>query len=593
MRLLRQIDTASSISYTANSTQGGKFTVVGASPHPRDGRGKGPKQSGSKGEWQERTLKPALERMPERQEKFTTDSGLPVDVVYTPEDLPDLEYNRDLGFPGEYPYTRGAQTTMYRGRLWSMRQYAGYGSPEESNRRYRYLLEQGQTGLSIAFDLPTQTGYDSDHPLAQGEVGKVGVPIDTLLDVELVMEDIPLDRVTTSMTINATASVLLALYLAVAKKQGVKFNQVGGTLQNDILKEYIARGTYIYPPQPSMRLVTDVFQFCFQQVPQWNTISISGYHMREAGATAVQELAFTFSNAIAYVQAALDAGLNVDDFADRLSFFFVSYNNLFEEIAKFRAARRMWAKIMRERFGARNPRSWMLRFHTQTAGVSLTAQQPKNNVIRTTIQALAAVLGGTQSLHVNSWDEAMALPSQEAAQLSLRTQQILAHEAGVTETVDPVAGSYYVEHLTNTLEEEATRYIRQIDDMGGALAALEEGFQIHEIHESAYRHLQEVESEKRIIVGMNQYQMPEPPTTGLLKVDPEQTQRQIQRLQRVRNERDTEAVQVSLKRLEEVARGTDNTMPAILECVEAYASLGEICDVFRGVFGEQREFAAF
>ena len=550
-------------------------------------------ESSSKRQWQETALKKALESTPEREDSFETSSGISMEPLYAPEDLADLDYQRDLGYPGEYPFTRGVQPNMYRGRLWTMRQYAGYASPEESNRRYRYLLEQGQTGLSIAFDLPTQTGYDSDHPLACGEVGKTGVPIGTLADMELLLEGIPLDKVTTSMTINATASILLALYLAVARKQGVPFDKVGGTIQNDILKEYIARGTYIYPPRPSMRLITDVFQYCSQNLPRWNTISVSGYHMSEAGATAVQELAFTFADAIAYVEAALAAGLNIDDFAGRLSFFFVSHNNLFEEVAKFRAARRMWARIMKERFGAQDPRSWMLRFHTQTAGVTLTAQQPDNNVIRTTVQALAAILGGTQSLHVNSRDEALALPTEETVQLSLRTQQVLAYESGVAETVDPLAGSYFVEHLTNTLEREADRYIRRIDDMGGALAALEQGYQMREIQEAAYKHQREVESGRRVIVGVNKYQTQEPSLTNTLRVDPEQARRQLERLNRVRTERDTAAMEASLRRLEEVARGTDNTVPAILECVEAYASIGEICDVFRSVFGEQKEFSSF
>ena len=482
---------------------------------------------------------------------------------------------------------------MYRGRLWTMRQYSGYATAEESNRRFKYLLEQGQTGLSIAFDLPTQIGYDSDHPLAQGEVGKVGVAISSLRDMETLLEGIPLDKVSTSMTINATASVLLCLYIAVARKQGVSPEVLNGTIQNDILKEYIARGTYIYPPRPSMRLIVDVFKYCSRNVPRWNTISISGYHMREAGATAVQELAFTFADAIAYVQAAVDAGLDVDDFAGRLSFFFVSQNNLFEEVAKFRAARKMWAKIMRDRFGAKDPRSWMLRFHTQTAGVTLTAQQPDNNLIRTTIQALAAVLGGTQSLHANSRDEALALPSEESVQLSLRTQQILAHESGVADVVDPLGGSYYVENLTSALEEKAARYIEQIDDMGGSIAALERSYQIREIHDSAYKHQGEVEADGRIIVGVNRYVTDDPPIAGLLKMDPEQTRRQIEGVQQVRRERNAQAATAALARLEEVARGEENTVPAILECVESYCTVGEICDVLRGVFGEQGEFTPF
>ena len=455
------------------------------------------------------------------------------------------------------------------------------------------MLEQGQTGLSVAFDLPTQTGYDSDHAMARGEVGRTGVPITSLADMEALFDGIPLDKVSTSMTINATASVLLALYVAVARKQGVPPDKLNGTLQNDILKEYIARGTYIYPPQPSMRLVTDVFQYCSANIPRWNTISISGYHMSEAGATAVQELAFTFSNAIAYVKAAIDSGLEVDSFGGRLSFFFVAQSNLFEEVAKFRAARRMWAKIMRERFGAENPRSWMLRFHTQTAGVTLTAQQPDNNVVRTTLQALSAVLGGTQSLHVNSRDEALALPTEESVQLSLRTQQVLAHETGVTDTVDPLAGSYYVENLTDRLEEEAFSYIDRIEEMGGALSALEDGFQVREIHESAYRRQRQVERDERVVVGVNRYQAPTPPIEKLQTIDARETQRQLERLARVKLERDASAVEVSLRRLEEVARGTENTFPAILKCVEAYATVGEISDVFRRVFGEQQELTPF
>ena len=549
----------------------------------------------SKEDWRDRTLSPVVRRFPERKEGFRTDSGMEQDTVYSPEDLESsgFDYDRDLGHPGEYPYTRGVQPNMYRGRIWTMRQYSGYATAQESNRRFRYLLEQGQTGLSIAFDLPTQIGYDSDHHLAQGEVGKVGVAISSLRDMEAMLDGIPLDKVSTSMTINSTASILLCLYIAVAKKQGVAPEKLNGTIQNDILKEYIARGTYIYPPKPSMRLIVDVFKFCTQHVPQWNTISISGYHMREAGATAVQELAFTFADAIAYVQAAVDAGLDVDDFAGRLSFFFVSQNNLFEEVGKFRAARRMWAKIMRERFGAKNPRSWTLRFHTQTAGVTLTAQQPDNNVIRSTMQALAAILGGTQSLHANSRDEALALPSEESVQLSLRTQQVLAYENGVADVVDPLGGSYYVESLTTRLEEEAFRHIEKIDDMGGATAALEQGYQIREIHQAAYEHQLEVEKGDRVIVGVNRYVGETPPIPGLLKVDPELQRRQIEGLQRLRAERDQEQASKALTRLEEVARGEENTVPAILDCVESYCTLGEISDIFRGVFGEQQEVMAF
>ena len=548
----------------------------------------------NKQEWQKNTLEPLKKQRGERRERFETQSGLEIDTLYTPEEDRDgSNYNEKLGYPGEYPFTRGIQPNMYRGRIWTMRQYAGFASPEESNRRYRYLLEEGQTGLSVAFDLPTQTGYDSDHPLALGEVGRAGVPISSLRDMEVLFEGVPLDKVSTSMTINATASILLCLYVAVAKKQGLDPTTLNGTLQNDILKEYIARGTYIYPPEPSLRLVTDVFRYCMENVPRWNTISISGYHMSEAGATAVQELAFTFANAIAYVHAALDSGLDVDSFASRLSFFFVAQSNLFEEAAKFRAARRMWAKLMRERFSAESPRSWMLRFHTQTAGATLTAQQPDNNVIRTTLQALSAILGGTQSLHVNSRDEALALPTEESVQLSLRTQQILAHESGVTETVDPLAGSYYVESLTDRLEEAALRYIEEIDRLGGAVAALEQGYQMREIHESAFKHQREVEEEDRIVVGVNRYHAPTPPIRKLQSIDPEETRKQVERVKRVRNERDNANVEATLGRLREVASGTDNTVPSILECVEAYATVGEIADVFREVFGDQGEFTPF
>ena len=544
--------------------------------------------SNSKQEWNDSTFGPVKKRFGERRDRFETDSGIEVDTVYTPEDLKEFDYADALGYPGEYPYTRGVQPNMYRGRVWTMRQYSGFASPEESNARYRYLLEQGQTGLSVAFDLPTQTGYDSDHPLATGEVGRAGVPISSLADMEVLFEGIPLDKVSTSMTINATASILLSLYIAVGKKQGVDPSQLNGTLQNDILKEYIARGTHIYPPRHSMRLVTDVFKYCSEHVPSWNTISISGYHMREAGATAVQELAFTFANGIAYVQAAIDAGLEVDGFASRLSFFFAAQNNLLEEVAKFRAARRMWAKIMRERFHARDPRSWRLRFHTQTAGVTLTAQQPDNNIIRTTVQALAAVLGGTQSLHVNSRDEALGLPTEESAQISLRTQQILAHESGVTDTVDPLAGSYYVESLTDRLEEAAFDYIAEIDRQGGAVEALEAGYQTDEIHESAFKLQREIEEDDRIVVGVNKFTTETPPIQQFQRIDPEAVRKQIARVQRVRHERDEAETAAALQRLQAVAVGTDNTVPVILECVEAYATVGEIADVFRSVFGEQR-----
>ena len=551
--------------------------------------------SGNKDQWVRETLGPAIERYPERQEAFITDSGLHIDPLYVPEDLEanGHAYDERLGYPGEYPYTRGVQPNTYRGRIWTMRQYSGYSTAAETNERYQYLLQQGQTGLSVAFDLPTQIGYDSDHQQALGEVGKVGVPICSLEDMELLFKGIPLDRVSTSMTINATASILLCLYIAAARKQGVSSDKLSGTIQNDILKEYIARGTYAYPPRPSMRLVVDVFKYCAENVPRWNTISVSGYHMREAGATATQELAFTFANAIAYVQAAIDAGLAVDDFAPRVSFFFVAQNNLFEEVAKYRAARRMWAKIMKERFGAQNPRSMMLRFHTQTAGVSLTAQQPDNNVIRCTVQALAAILGGSQSLHVNSKDEALALPTEESAQLSLRTQQVLAYESGVADVVDPLGGSYYVESLTDQLEQSAFEYLDRIEELGGTVAAIEQGFQIREIGESAYRHRMEVENGSRTIVGVNKYVGDSPPVEGLLRVDSEAARSQIERLQRLRRERDDTPVRAALSRLADAAKGNDNTVPAILECVESYCTLGEICEVFRGVFGEQEGVAVF
>ena len=545
--------------------------------------------STNKQEWQDSTLSRVTQRFPERREEFATDSGLSLDTVYTPEDgLPNgADYGDSIGYPGEFPYTRGVQPNMYRGRVWTMRQYAGYATAAATNERYRYLLENGQTGLSVAFDLPTQIGYDSDHPLAEGEVGKVGVPICSLADMETLFDGIPLDKVSTSMTINATAAVLLCLYIAAGKKQGVEPDQLSGTLQNDILKEYIARGTYAYPPRPSMRLVVDVFRYCAENVPRWNTISISGYHMREAGATASQELAFTFANAIAYVQAAVDAGLPVDDFAPRLSFFFVAQNNLFEEVAKFRAARRLWANIMRDRFGAKNPRSMMLRFHTQTAGVTLTAQQPDNNVIRSTVQALAAVLGGTQSLHVNSRDEALSLPTEESAQLSLRTQQILAHESGAADVVDPLGGSWYIENLTDRLEAAALEYIQRIDRMGGAVAAIEDGFQVQEIADAAFRHQREVDENDRIVVGVNRYVTEAPPISGLLRVDATAAAEQVERLRTLKRERDNMAVQISLARLADAARSDGaNTIPPMMECVERYATLGEICDVLRQVFGE-------
>ncbi|MDY6834517.1 MAG: methylmalonyl-CoA mutase family protein [Chloroflexota bacterium] len=551
------------------------------------------KSSQNKQEWQKDTLEATLKRFPQRQETFENGSGIEIDTLYAPEDIESINYSSALGYPGEYPFTRGIQPSMYRGRLWTMRQYSGYASAEESNRRFRYLLEQGQTGLSIAFDLPTQIGYDSDHALAQGEVGKVGVPIDSLKDMEDLLRDIPLDKVSTSMTINSTAPILLAMYIAIAKKQGSDISKIDGTIQNDILKEYIARGTYIFPPQPSMRLTTDIFQYCSQNIPRWNTISISGYHIREAGATAAQEIAFTLANGIAYVQAAINSGLNVDAFAGRLSFFFDCHNNLFEEVAKFRAARMIWARIMHERFGATDPRSCMLRFHTQTAGCSLTAQQPYNNIVRTTVQALAAVLGGTQSLHTCSYDEAFATPSEEAVTVALRTQQILAYENGVGDIVDPLGGSYFIESLTNAMMQEATKTIEKIDSLGGALVAIEQGYQQKEIQQSSYQYQKAVEEEKQITVGVNKFVSPSPKIGGLIRVDPEEAKKQKERLSNVKSNRDEEKVKASLDNLERVAQGTENTMPAFLEAVESYATLGEICDVLRRVFGTQKEFLTF
>ncbi len=533
--------------------------------------------------WTRTTLEKALARSPERRERFETTSKIPVQRIYGPA---EGEYPDRLGMPGEYPFTRGVQPTMYRGRFWTMRQYAGFATAEESNKRYRYLLEQGTTGLSVAFDLPTQMGRDSDHPLSSGEVGKVGVAIDSLEDMETLFEGVPLDRVTTSMTINATAAILLALYLAVAEKQGVPWDKVGGTIQNDVLKEYIARGTYVYPPAASMRIITDIFAFCTERVPRWNTISISGYHIREAGSTAVQEVAFTLANAIAYVQGAIDRGLNVDDFAGRLSFFFNAHNNFFEEIAKFRAARRMWARIMKERFGATKPRSMMLRFHTQTAGSSLTAQQPLNNVVRTALQALSAVCGGTQSLHTNSYDEALSLPTEQSVRTALRTQQIIAHESGAADTIDPLGGSYFVEALTDEIEARAGEYIRKIDDLGGAVKAIEGGFQQREIQQAAYAWQQAVERKDQIVVGVNEFQVEEEDQPELLKIDPAVEARQVERLKALRARRNNEAVDRALARIKETARGSDNLMPAIVDAVKAYATLGEISDAMREVFGQ-------
>jgi methylmalonyl-CoA mutase, N-terminal domain len=550
--------------------------------------------SDSADEWRQTTLRRALERGPLRDGVFETTAHIEQQVAYTSDDLENRNWDERerLAYPGEYPFTRGVQPTMYRGRLWTMRQYAGYASAEESNARYRYLLDRGQTGLSVAFDLPTQMGYDPDHPMAEGEVGKVGVSIASLEDMQRLFAGIPLDKVTTSMTINSTAAILLALYIAVAKQQAVDPKALNGTLQNDILKEYIARGTYIYPPRPSLRLITDVFAYCATVAPQWNTISISGYHMREAGATAVQELAFTLANGIEYVNAGLRAGLEIDRIAPRLAFFFDSHNNLLEEVAKFRAARRMWAKIMRERFCARDPRSWMLRFHTQTAGVTLQAQQIDNNVVRVTVQALAAVLGGTQSLHTNAKDEALALPTTETAELALRTQQVLAYESGVADVVDPLAGSYYVEALTDDIEQRAWEYIQRIDERGGALQAVESGYIQSEISEAAYEYQRQVECGQRVIVGTNRFQSTEPePAADILTVDPSVRQRQCERLRALRARRDNARCQSVLEHLRQgAANEQTNLMSLIVEAVEAYCTLGEISDAFRAVWGEARDF---
>jgi len=538
--------------------------------------------------WSE-SLEGKLKKHPERKEEFVNTSGIPIKRLYTPLDRAQEDYMTEIGFPGEYPYTRGVQPNMYRGRYWTMRQYAGFATAEESNRRYRFLLDQGQTGLSVAFDLPTQIGYDSDNQMAIGEVGKVGVAIDSLWDMETLFNGIPLDQVSTSMTINAPAAILLAMYMAVAENQGVSSEKLRGTIQNDILKEYSSRGTYIFPPKPSMRIITDIFSYCVEKVPMWNTISISGYHIREAGSTAVQEVAFTLANGIAYVDAALEAGLEVDTFGPRLSFFFNAHLDFLEEIAKYRAARRLWAKIMKERFGARNPKSMMIRFHTQTAGCTLTAQQPKNNIVRVAFQALAAVLGGTQSLHTNSMDEALCLPSEEAVQIALRTQQLIANETGVADTVDPLGGSYYLETLTREIYERAEEYIRKIDEMGGAVEAVEQGFIQREIQDSAYKYQREIEKEERVVVGVNRFQTEEEKPTNLLRVDPEVRVGQIEQLRRLKSERDDEKVKQSLAALKAGAEGKDNLMPLILDAVRAYGTLGEISDVLRGVFGEYQQ----
>ena len=539
--------------------------------------------------WESTIVKKATDKFPERKENFSSTSQIEFKRLFTPADLEGNEYRTELGFPGEHPFTRGVQPTMYRGRLWTMRQYAGFGTAEDTNRRYKYLLDHGQTGLSVAFDLPTQIGYDSDNSLSMGEVGKCGVAIDSLADMEFLFAGIPLDKVSTSMTINSTAATLLAMYMAVAEKQGVEVSGLRGTIQNDILKEYIARGTYIYPPQQSMRIVTDIFSFCKDNLPQWNTISISGYHIREAGSSAVQEVAFTLADGIAYVDAAIKAGLDVDAFARRLSFFFNCHNNFLEEIAKFRAARRLWARIMKDRFKAQKPASCMLRFHTQTAGCTLTAQQPYNNVVRVAYQALAAVLGGTQSLHTNSFDEALCLPTEEAVRLALRTQQVAGYETQVTDSIDPLGGSYMVESLTDQIEQGAKDYIQKIDALGGMIKAIEEGYVQKEIANSAYTYQKDVESKERVIVGVNKFETDEPLVCDLLRVNAEVEQLQKKKIEKVKQERDSSSVETALKNLKKAAEGTDNLIPPVVTAVKAYATLGEIADVLREVFGEYRE----
>lgn len=538
--------------------------------------------------WQENELKKSISRFPERKEKFTNHGGDEITRLAVPEHIDD-HYNENIGFPGRYPFTRGVQPTAYRGRLWTMRQYAGFSTAADSNKRFRYLLDHGTTGLSIAFDLPTQIGYDSDHSMSTGEVGKVGVAIDSLADMETLFDNIPLSKVSTSMTINSPAAMLLAMYVAVAEKQGVNPEKIKGTIQNDVLKEYVARGTYIFPPTPSLRLITNIFQWCGEQTPSFNTISISGYHIREAGSTAIQEVAFTLANGITYVQSALDAGLELDAFARRLSFFFNATSDLLEEVAKYRAARRLWARIMKVRFGAKNPSSWMLRFHTQTAGSSLAAQQIDNNIVRVTLQALAAVLGGTQSLHTNSRDEALSLPTEESVRTALRTQQIIAHESGVAETVDPLAGSYYVEELTNKIEREASALIAKIEDSGGVVRCIEEGFIQRQIENSAYEYQQEIERGDRIIVGVNKFEIEEETKPPLLRVDPKVEDEQVARLREVRAGRNASRVEKCLTDLKTAAAGEDNLMPPIIAAVKEYATLGEICDVLRKIFGEYRE----
>ena len=543
--------------------------------------------------WEKNCCRPSLNQTPERLPRFSTVSDLEIEGLYTPEQIPQIDFLRDIGFPGQYPFTRGVQSSMHRGRLWTMRMFSGFGSAEDTNQRYKYLLSQGQTGLSVAFHYPTLMGYDSDSPRSRGEVGQCGVAIDTLKDMEILFEGIPLDQVTTSMTINPPAAILLAMYIAVAEKQGVSKKAIGGTIQNDMLKEFIAQKTFMLPPRPSVRIIVDTVEYCTQEVPRWNTISISGYHIREAGSTAVQELAFTLADGIGYVQACVERGLKIDDFAPRLSFFFNSHIDFFEEIAKFRAARRLWAKIMRERFKAQNPRSWMLRFHTQTAGCSLTAQQPFNNVVRTAFEALAAALGGTQSLHTNSLDEVYAVPTQEAATIALRTQQIIAEETGVVNTIDPLAGSYFIEALTNKMEGEAMRYINKIDELGGIIRAIEIGYPQQEIANAAYAYQKQLERNEKIVVGVNKYQMEEKRAIEYLKIDPEVERRQITRLEETKRARDNGRVQGCLADLRKTAQGSGNLMPFILAGVKEYATLQEICDVFREVFGVYRDPGMF
>ena len=545
--------------------------------------------SAEKQRWEKEKVVPTTTRFPERYDTFITTSGMPVERLYTPEDVEEMDYDRDLGFPGEYPYTRGVYPTMHRGRLWTMRMFAGFGTAEETNQRFKYLLANGQTGLSTAFDMPTLYGYDSDSPRALGEFGKCGVAISSLRDMEVLLDGLPLDQLTTSMTINSTAAMIWAMYIVAAEKRGIPRRKLGGTLQNDILKEYIAQKEFLFPPTPSLRLVTDTIEFGSQEMPKWNTISISGYHIREAGSTAAQELAFTLADGFTYVDAALERGMDIDTFAPRLSFFFNSHNDFFEEIGKFRAARRIWARAMREKYGAQNPRSWLLRFHTQTAGCSLTAQQPENNIVRTTIQALAAVLGGTQSLHTNSMDEALALPSAKAALVALRTQQIIAHESGVTNTIDPLAGSFFVETMTNRMEEEAETYFRRIDALGGVVPAIEQGFFQREIAEAAFRYQMEIDERRRLVVGVNEYTQDEPLAIPLLQMDEEGYDRQVARLNEVRRTRDHREVKRTLVELRQAAKGKQNLMYPIIEAVKAYATLQEITDIFRDVFGEYQE----